>query len=70
MTLMQHVGDIYQDLHGRRLDGDVDGVQAGLFDPLHSLDIHIQDADFVHGQHVFYGSFTGDSMRCYSFKII
>lgn len=37
--------DIYQDLHRRRLDGDVDGVQVSLFNPLHPLDVHIKDAD-------------------------
>lgn len=35
----------YQDLHGGRLDGDVDGVQVSLFNPPHTLDVHIQDAD-------------------------
>lgn len=33
--------DIYQDLHGGRLDGDVDGVQVSLFNPVHPLDVHI-----------------------------
>lgn len=46
ITLMQYINlDIYQDLHGRRLDGDVDGVKIRLFNPLHPLEVHIKDAD-------------------------
>lgn len=55
------VGDvIHQDLHGGGLDGDVDGVQIGLFDPPHPLDVHVQDADEVLGLNVFYGSFAAE----------
>lgn len=35
----------YQDLHGRRLDGDVDGVQVRLLDVFNPLKIDIQNAD-------------------------
>lgn len=50
--------NIYQDLHGWRLDGDVDGVQISLFNPSHTLDVHIKDADKVLGLHIFYGGLT------------
>lgn len=39
------MNDFYQGLHGGRLDGDVDGIQISLLNPLHPLDVHIQDAD-------------------------
>lgn len=58
MLLINHNKRIYQHVHRWRLDGDVDGVQVGLFDPLHPLDIHVQDADQVFGSHVFHRSLT------------
>lgn len=45
----------YQDLQGRRLDGDVDGVQVRLLDVFYPLKIDIQNADQVLGLNVFYG---------------
>ena len=44
----------YQFLHGRRLDGDVDGVQVSFLNLLDPLDVHIQDADNILGNHVLY----------------
>lgn len=52
------MGHIYQDLHGWRLDGDVDGVQVCLFDPPYSLNVHIKDADQVLGTYIFHSSLT------------
>lgn len=57
--------EVYQNLNGRSLDGDVDGVQVSLFDPPHPLDVHIEDADEVLGLHVFYSRFTGEPMLSY-----
>lgn len=45
----------YQDLHGRRLDGDVDGIQVRLLDVFYPLKVYIQNADQVLGLNVFYG---------------
>lgn len=49
----------YQDLHGRRLDGDVDGVEVGLLDAPHALHVDVQYADEVPGLHGLHGCFAG-----------
>lgn len=48
----------YQDLHGWRLNGDIDGVQVSLFNPFHPLDIHIKDANEVLSSYIFHSSLT------------
>ena len=48
----------HQDVHGRRLDGDVDGVEVGPLDVLHALHVNVQDADEVPGLHGLDGSFA------------
>lgn len=45
----------YQDLHGRGLDGNVDGVQVCLLDVPHSLKVDVQNADQVLGLNFLYG---------------
>lgn len=48
----------YQDLHGRRLDGDVDGVEVGLLDAPHALHVDVQYTDEVPGLDGLHGRFA------------
>lgn len=49
----------HQDIDGRRLHGDVDGVQLCLLDVLHTLDVDVEDADLVLGLNSLHCAFTG-----------
>lgn len=50
----------HQDVHGRGLHGDVDGVQVRPLDVLHALDVDVEDADLVLGLHSLHRGFAGD----------
>lgn len=50
----------HQDVHGRGLHGDVDGVQVRPLDVLHALDVDVEDADLVLGLHSLHCGFAGD----------
>lgn len=48
----------YQDLHGRWLDGDVDGVEVSLLDAPHALHVDVKYTDEVPGLDGLHGRFA------------
>ena len=48
----------YQDFHGRRLDGDVDGIEVCRFDVPNALHVDVQYTDEVLGLDVLHSGFT------------
>ena len=53
----------HQDVYGRRLHGDVDGVQVCPLDVLHALDVDVKDADLVLALNGLHRTFTGDRAK-------
>ncbi len=55
----------HQGVHGRRLDGHIDGVEIGSLDVLHSLHVNVQNANLIFGLNSLHSCFTvnGAKMR-------